>query len=79
MLVEFLAQLTSVERILEYTKVETETNLFEGREYERITKTWTFITKKGLKPDYVRTFGKIIVAYITQTITIINICLYLYK
>lgn len=33
MLVEFLAQLTSVERVLEYTKIETETNLFEGSEY----------------------------------------------
>ncbi|XP_050673621.1 ATP-binding cassette subfamily C member 4-like [Leptidea sinapis] len=30
MLVEFLAQLTSVERVLEYTKIDTERNLFEG-------------------------------------------------
>ncbi|CAG9575807.1 unnamed protein product [Danaus chrysippus] len=30
MLVEFLAQLTSVERVLEYTRIETEENLFEG-------------------------------------------------
>lgn len=33
MLVEFLAQLTSVERILEYTRIETESNLFDGRKY----------------------------------------------
>lgn len=33
MLVEFLAQLTSVERVLEYTKIESEKNLFEGRKY----------------------------------------------
>ncbi|CAH0722571.1 unnamed protein product, partial [Brenthis ino] len=31
MLVEFLAQLTSVERVLEYTKIETEANLFDGQ------------------------------------------------
>ncbi|KAG6463316.1 hypothetical protein O3G_MSEX013801 [Manduca sexta] len=31
MLVEFLAQLTSVERVLEYTRIETETNLFHGK------------------------------------------------
>lgn len=31
MLVEFLAQLTSVERVLEYTKIESEKNLFEGQ------------------------------------------------
>lgn len=31
MLVEFLAQLTSVERVLEYTRIDTETNLFEGQ------------------------------------------------
>ncbi|GBP41931.1 hypothetical protein EVAR_31694_1 [Eumeta japonica] len=30
MLVEFLAQLTSVERVLEYTRIETESNLFTG-------------------------------------------------
>lgn len=29
-LVEFLAQLTSVERILQYTNIDTETNLFQG-------------------------------------------------
>lgn len=34
MLVEFLAQLTSVERILEYSRIETEKNLFDGRKYE---------------------------------------------
>lgn len=33
MLVEFLAQLTSVERILQYTRIDTEPNLFEGSEY----------------------------------------------
>lgn len=33
MLVEFLAQLTSVERVLEYTKIETEANLFDGRKH----------------------------------------------
>lgn len=33
MLVEFLAQLTSVERVLEYTRIETEANLFVGRKY----------------------------------------------
>lgn len=32
MLVEFIAQLTSVERVLDYTRIETEKNLFEGRE-----------------------------------------------
>ncbi|XP_013195380.2 ATP-binding cassette sub-family C member 4 isoform X2 [Amyelois transitella] len=31
MLVEFIAQLTSVERVLEYTRIETEPNLFEGK------------------------------------------------
>ncbi|XP_026324225.1 multidrug resistance-associated protein 4-like [Hyposmocoma kahamanoa] len=31
MLVEFIAQLTSVERILEYTRIENEENLFEGQ------------------------------------------------
>ncbi|XP_041974693.1 ATP-binding cassette sub-family C member 4-like [Aricia agestis] len=31
MLVEFIAQLTSVERILEYTRIEGEQNLFEGK------------------------------------------------
>ncbi|CAH2267214.1 jg2942 [Pararge aegeria aegeria] len=31
MLVEFLAQLTSVERVLEYTRIETEANLYEGQ------------------------------------------------
>ncbi|XP_023934406.1 ATP-binding cassette sub-family C member 4 [Bicyclus anynana] len=31
MLVEFLAQLTSVERVLEYTRIETEVNLYEGQ------------------------------------------------
>ncbi|XP_048004522.1 ATP-binding cassette sub-family C member 4-like [Leguminivora glycinivorella] len=31
MLVEFLAQLTSVERVLEYSRIDTETNLFEGQ------------------------------------------------
>ncbi|XP_075985107.1 ATP-binding cassette sub-family C member 4-like [Anticarsia gemmatalis] len=31
MLVEFLAQLTSVERILEYTRIDTEDNLFQGQ------------------------------------------------
>lgn len=31
MLVEFLGQLTSVERILEYTKIENEQNLFKGQ------------------------------------------------
>ncbi|KAJ0181177.1 hypothetical protein K1T71_003262 [Dendrolimus kikuchii] len=31
MLVEFLAQLTSVERILEYTRIEKESNLFQGQ------------------------------------------------
>ncbi|XP_045455242.1 ATP-binding cassette sub-family C member 4-like [Melitaea cinxia] len=31
MLVEFLAQLTSVERVLEYTRIETENNLFDGQ------------------------------------------------
>ncbi|XP_050359934.1 ATP-binding cassette sub-family C member 4-like isoform X2 [Nymphalis io] len=30
-LVEFLAQLTSVERVLEYTRIETENNLFDGQ------------------------------------------------
>ncbi|CAG5018109.1 unnamed protein product [Parnassius apollo] len=30
MLVEYVAQLTSVERVLEYTRVETEENLFDG-------------------------------------------------
>ncbi|CAK1599798.1 unnamed protein product [Parnassius mnemosyne] len=30
MLVEYVAQLTSVERVLEYTRVETEKNLFDG-------------------------------------------------
>lgn len=34
MLVEFLAQLTSVERVLEYTKIESEKNLYEGRELQ---------------------------------------------
>lgn len=33
MLVEFLAQLTSVERILEYTRIDTEPDLFEGSEF----------------------------------------------
>lgn len=32
MLVEFIAQLTSVERVLEYTRIEQEANLFEGGE-----------------------------------------------
>lgn len=36
MLVEFLAQLTSVERVLEYTRIETENNLFDGRKYSFI-------------------------------------------
>ncbi|XP_053601473.1 ATP-binding cassette sub-family C member 4-like [Plodia interpunctella] len=31
MLVEFIAQLTSVERVLEYTRIETEPNLFQGQ------------------------------------------------
>ncbi|KAH9634025.1 hypothetical protein HF086_001227 [Spodoptera exigua] len=31
MLVEFLAQLTSVERILEYTRIDTEPDLFQGK------------------------------------------------
>ncbi|XP_028160238.1 probable multidrug resistance-associated protein lethal(2)03659 [Ostrinia furnacalis] len=31
MLVEFIAQLTSVERVLDYTRIETESNLFEGQ------------------------------------------------
>ncbi|XP_045760841.1 ATP-binding cassette sub-family C member 4-like [Maniola jurtina] len=31
MLVEFLAQLTSVERVLEYTRIETEANLYDGQ------------------------------------------------
>ncbi|KAJ2946420.1 hypothetical protein O0L34_g12459 [Tuta absoluta] len=31
MLVEFVAQLTSVERVLEYTKIESEPNLYEGQ------------------------------------------------
>ncbi|XP_059049067.1 ATP-binding cassette sub-family C member 4-like [Achroia grisella] len=31
MLVEFIAQLTSVERVLEYTHIETEPNLFKGQ------------------------------------------------
>nr|UEO57357.1 ABCC3 [Conogethes punctiferalis] len=31
MLVEFIAQLTSVERVLDYTRIDTEENLFEGR------------------------------------------------
>nr|AJD79132.1 ABCC3 [Pectinophora gossypiella] len=31
MLVEFIAQLTSVERVLEYTNIENEPNLFEGQ------------------------------------------------
>lgn len=31
MLVECFAQLTSVERVLEYTKIDTESNLFVGR------------------------------------------------
>ncbi|CAH0405949.1 unnamed protein product [Chilo suppressalis] len=31
MLVEFIAQLTSVERILDYTRIDTEENLFEGK------------------------------------------------
>ncbi|KAL4709197.1 hypothetical protein ACJJTC_008125 [Scirpophaga incertulas] len=31
MLVEFIAQLTSVERVLDYTRIETEANLFEGQ------------------------------------------------
>ncbi|XP_021200213.3 ATP-binding cassette sub-family C member 4 [Helicoverpa armigera] len=31
MLVEFLAQLTSVERILQYTRIDTEPNLFQGK------------------------------------------------
>lgn len=33
MLVEYVAQLTSVERVLDYTKVDTERNLFDGRKY----------------------------------------------
>lgn len=33
MLVEFVAQLTSVERVMEYTHIETETNLFEGSKF----------------------------------------------
>lgn len=39
MLVEFIAQLTSVERILEYTRIETEQNLFEGRK-DLMTSMW---------------------------------------
>ncbi|KAM3966456.1 LOW QUALITY PROTEIN: ATP-binding cassette subfamily C member 4-like [Aphomia sociella] len=31
MLVEFIAQLTSVERVLEYTRIDTEPNLFQGQ------------------------------------------------
>ncbi|XP_026764672.2 ATP-binding cassette subfamily C member 4-like [Galleria mellonella] len=31
MLVEFIAQLTSVERVLEYTRIDTEPNLFQGK------------------------------------------------
>ncbi|CAF4884021.1 unnamed protein product [Pieris macdunnoughi] len=38
MLVEFLAQLTSVERVLEYTKIDTEPNLFQGQIAE--SPTW---------------------------------------
>lgn len=34
MLVEFVAQLTSVERVMEYTKIETESNLFEGSKFD---------------------------------------------
>ncbi|KAI5634802.1 ABC transporter domain-containing protein [Phthorimaea operculella] len=37
MLVEFVAQLTSVERVLEYTHIESEPNLYEGREYQQST------------------------------------------
>lgn len=33
MLVEYVAQLTSVERVLDYTKIENEQNLFDGRKY----------------------------------------------
>ncbi|XP_041974687.1 ATP-binding cassette sub-family C member 4-like [Aricia agestis] len=38
MLVEFIAQLTSVERILEYTRIEGEQNLFEGK--IQVPPTW---------------------------------------
>ncbi|XP_072936036.1 ATP-binding cassette sub-family C member 4-like [Epargyreus clarus] len=38
MLVEFIAQLTSVERILEYTRIEPESNLFEGK--ISVSPTW---------------------------------------
>ncbi|XP_038209218.1 multidrug resistance-associated protein 4-like [Zerene cesonia] len=38
MLVEFIAQLTSVERVLEYTRIDTEPNLFEGQ--RDVSPTW---------------------------------------
>lgn len=40
MLVEFLAQLTSVERILEYTRIDTEPDLFQGSQYHSLSRTY---------------------------------------
>ncbi|KPI93322.1 putative multidrug resistance-associated protein lethal(2)03659 [Papilio xuthus] len=48
MLVEYVAQLTSVERVLDYTKVETERNLFDGRAFGVLGYSELVFKLKGL-------------------------------
>lgn len=45
MLVEFIAQLTSVERVLDYTRIETEDNLHQGSKFGM--EIWFNINNEG--------------------------------